>query len=76
MYLGKIFERHVKITHAIDILTINKILFIMTTSRNIHVCTLEPIWDKKIHNHDIHCKSFVIIPCQGFHVFNILVMVV
>jgi len=42
----EILERRGNVTLTVDIMVINKIPFMITTSRNIHFGTAELIWDK------------------------------
>jgi len=59
-----VLEKYGNMTLTIELMAINKIEFIIKTTKNIQFGTAELICDK--HNHDIYKISGTCIKCEGF----------
>jgi len=66
-------EQHGNVTLAVDIMYINKIPFVMTTSRAIHFGTAELIKNQKISTIMIAIKQVIeAYEARGFRIRHIL----
>ena len=69
----EIMKTHKQVTLAVDIMFVNKIPFLVTTSRNIHFGTIEAIPDRKINTVISKLRSILnLYKHRGFNVSSIL----
>ena len=69
----EIMKAHKQVTLAIDIMFVNKIPFLVTTSRNIHFGTIEVLPDRKINIVITKLRSVINLNRhRGFNVSSIL----
>ena len=72
--LDDILKLHKHVTLAIDVMFVNKIPFLITTSRNLHFGTVEALPDRKLNTIVIKLRSVInMYRHRGFIVSTLLV---